>query len=275
MEGASIPVDSQGLNMASDESSRRFSGIAALYGQEALSRLMDAHVCVIGVGGVGSWVAEALARSAVGTLTLIDMDHVTLSNTNRQLVALDTTLGMAKVDVLAERIREINPDARVHTIEEFVTQQHHAEFLERGYDMVVDCIDSFRDKAAIIAWCRRQPVPVVTVGGTGGKTDPARFRLLDLSRTEKDPLLSRVRKELRQRYDFPRNPKRRFSVPAVFSLEQTRQPADADKCDLTEAGKATRLHCGGLGSAMHVTASAGLLAVSRVLEKLVAGSEEA
>ena len=260
--------------MVSDESLRRFSGIGSLYGPEALSRLMGAHVCVIGVGGVGSWVAEALARSAVGTLTLIDMDHVAVSNTNRQLVALDSTLGMAKVRVLAERIRDINPDARVHTIEEFVTQQHHAEFLDRGYDMVVDCIDTFRDKAAIIAWCRRQRVPVVTVGGTGGKTDPTRFRLLDLSRTEKDPLLSRVRKELRQRYDFPRNPKRRFSVPAVFSLEQTRQPAAAPECDLTGAAKATHLHCGGLGSVMHVTASAGLIAVSRVLEKLQAGAEE-
>ena len=260
--------------MLSDESLRRFSGIAALYGQEGLSTLIAAHVCVIGVGGVGSWVAEALARSAVGTLTLIDMDHVALSKINRQLVALSSTHGKAKVRVLAERIREINPDARVHTIEEFVTQQHHAEFLDRGYDMVVDCIDTFRDKAAIIAWCRRQRVPVVTVGGTGGKTDPTRFRLLDLSRTEKDPLLSRVRKELRQRYDFPRNPKRRFSVPAVFSLEQTREPSGPARCDSSGAGGATHLHCGGLGSVMHVTASAGLIAVSRVIEKLLAESGE-
>jgi len=260
--------------MHSEESLRRFSGIAALYGPEGLSRLMAAHVCVIGVGGVGSWVAEALARSAVGTLTLIDMDHVAVSNTNRQLVALDSTLGMAKVRVLAERIRDINPDAEVHTIEEFVTQQQHAEFLDRGYDMVVDCIDTFRDKAAIIAWCRRQRVPVVTVGGTGGKSDPTRFRLLDLSRTEKDPLLSRVRKELRQRYDFPRNPKRRFSVPAVFSFEETRQPVVITECDAAGREKASHLYCGGLGSVMHVTASAGLIAVSRVIEKLLAGSEE-
>ena len=260
--------------MAQDESIRRFSGIAALYGEEGFSRLKAAHVCVIGAGGVGSWVAEALARSGIGTLTLIDMDHVALSNTNRQLVALSSTHGMAKVRVLAGRIREINPDARVETIEEFVTQQRHAELLDRGYDMVVDCIDSFRDKAAIIAWCRRARVPVVTIGGTGGKTDPTRFRLLDLSRTEKDPLLSRVRKELRQRYDFPRNPKRRFSVPAVFSLEQTRQPVVEGKCDTAGREKASHLHCGGLGSVMHVTATAGLIAVSRVLERLSAGSEE-
>ncbi len=259
--------------MVSDESLRRFSGIAALYGHEGLSSLLGSHVCVIGVGGVGSWVAEALARSAVGTLTLIDMDHVALSNINRQLVALSSTHGKAKVRVLEERIREINPEARVHAIEEFVTQQHHAECLDRGYDMLVDCIDSFRDKAAIIAWCRRQRVPVVTVGGTGGKSDPTMFRLLDLSRTEKDPLLSRVRKELRQRYDFPRNPKRRFSVPAVFSLEEPRHPVKAE-CDAAGGEKASHLHCGGLGSVMHVTASAGLIAVSRVIEKLLAGSAD-
>ena len=256
--------------MEHDESLRRFSGIAALYGTQGLSRLMASHVCVIGTGGVGSWVAEALARSAIGSITLIDMDHVTPSNINRQLVALDSTRGMPKVRVLAGRIGDINPDARVDPIEEFVTHQRHAALLDRGYDIVVDCIDNYRDKAAIIAWCSRQRVPVITIGGTGGKTDPTRLRLLDLSRTEMDPLLSRVRKELRQRYDFPRNPKRRFSIPAVFSLEQTRQPVSGGECETIGAPEATHLHCGGLGSVMHVTASAGLMAVSRVLEKLTA-----
>jgi tRNA A37 threonylcarbamoyladenosine dehydratase len=260
--------------MEHDESVRRFSGIAALYGTEGLSRLMASHVCVIGTGGVGSWVAEALARSAIGSITLIDMDHVTPSNINRQLVALDSTRGMPKVRVLAGRIGDINPDARVDPIEEFVTHQRHAALLDRGYDMVVDCIDNYRDKAAIIAWCSRQRVPVITIGGTGGKTDPTRLRLLDLSRTEMDPLLSRVRKELRQRYDFPRNPKRRFSIPAVFSLEQTRQPVSGGECETIGAPEATHLHCGGLGSVMHVTASAGLMAVSRVLEKLTTEASE-
>jgi tRNA A37 threonylcarbamoyladenosine dehydratase len=260
--------------MEHDESVRRFSGIAALYGTEGLSRLMASHVCVIGTGGVGSWVAEALARSAIGSITLIDMDHVTPSNINRQLVALESTRGMAKVRVLAGRIGDINPDARVDPIEEFVTHQRHAALLDRGYDMVVDCIDNYRDKAAIIAWCSRQRVPVITIGGTGGKTDPTRLRLLDLSRTEMDPLLSRVRKELRQRYDFPRNPKRRFSIPAVFSLEQTRQPVSGGECETIGAPEATHLHCGGLGSVMHVTASAGLMAVSRVLEKLTTEASE-
>jgi tRNA A37 threonylcarbamoyladenosine dehydratase len=202
------------------------------------------------------------------------MDHVAPSNINRQLVALDSTRGMPKVRVLAGRIGDINPDARVDPIEEFVTRQRHDEFLDREYDMVVDCIDNYRDKAAIIAWCSRQRVPVITIGGTGGKTDPTRLRLLDLSRTEMDPILSRVIMELRLRYDFPRNPKRRFSIPAVFSLEQTRRPASGAECESVGAAEATHLHCGGLGSVMHVTASAGLMAVSRVLEKLTAEASE-
>ena len=161
-------------------------------------------------------------------------------------------------------------------IEEFVTRDAHSELLDGGYDMVVDCIDSYRDKAAIIAWCRRSKVPVVTVGGTGGKRDPGAFAIRDLSRTEKDPLLSRVRKELRQQYDFPRNPKRRFSVPAVFSLEQVSPaPANAEVCVGGSPGRASRLQCGGLGSVTHVTATAGFYAVSKVLEKLSSTPESA
>jgi tRNA A37 threonylcarbamoyladenosine dehydratase len=250
-------------------SARQFGGIAALYGEHALTKFKNSHICVIGVGGVGSWVAEALARSAIGTLTLIDMDHVAVSNINRQLVALHSTLGKAKVRVLEERIHQINPSVTIHAVEEFVTRDEHVELLDKGYDMVVDCIDSFRDKAAIIAWCRRNKLPVVTVGGTGGKTNPTAMCLRDLSRTEKDALLSRVRKELRQNYNFPRNPKRRFSVPAVFSLEETLQSQGSSTgCEIESQGKSSDLNCGGLGSVTHVTATAGFFAVSKVLEKL-------
>ena len=161
--------------MHEDPAARRFGGIAALYGAAGLERFHASHVCVIGLGGVGSWVAEALARSGIGSLTLIDMDHVAVSNMNRQLVALESTLGKATARVLEERILEINPPATVRAIEEFVTRDAHSELLDGGYDMVVDCIDSYRDKAAIIAWCRRSKVPVVTVGGTGGKRDPGAF----------------------------------------------------------------------------------------------------
>lgn len=248
--------------------SRQFGGIAALYGDDGLSRLQRSHVCVIGLGGVGSWVAEALARSGIGALSLIDLDHVAVSNINRQLVALHSTLGAAKVSVLEQRVMDINPSMTVNAIEAFVTRDEHVPFLDRGYDMVVDCIDTFRDKAAILAWCSRNKLPVVTVGGTGGKSDPTAFRIADLSRTEKDALLSRVRKELRQNYGFPRNTKRRFSIPAVFSLEESRRSVnDGENCD-TSRSRASNLHCGGLGSVTHVTATAGFFAVSRVLDRL-------
>ncbi|MEJ2321433.1 MAG: tRNA threonylcarbamoyladenosine dehydratase [Gammaproteobacteria bacterium] len=262
--------------MGEAPAARRFGGIAALYGARGLERFRRARVCVIGLGGVGSWVAEALARSGIGSLTLIDMDHVAVSNMNRQLVALESTLGKAKARVLEERILEINPAADVHAIEEFVTRDAHLDLLDSGYDMVVDCIDTFRDKAAIIARCRRSKVPVVTVGGTGGKTDPSALCIRDLSRTEKDALLSRVRKELRQQYGFPRNIKRRFSVPAVFSTEQVRQPPpdEGQACEDPGGVRHSHLYCGGLGSVTHVTATAGFYAVSKVLEKLSSSEPE-
>ena len=234
---------------------RCFGGIARLYGDAGLKRFQGSHLCVVGIGGVGSWVAEALARSGIGAITLIDMDHVSLSNINRQLVALQSTRGKAKVEVSQQRINEINPACRVNMVEDFVTPENLDELLDPAFDAVVDCIDNFRQKAALIAWCRRNKIAVVTVGGAGGKRDPAKLQIADLSRTHKDVLLSRTRKELRQNYGFPRNTRRRFSVSAVYSMEEVK-------------GKGSGLNCGGLGSVTHVTATAGLFAVSRVLESL-------
>ena len=235
---------------------RCFGGVTRLYGDAGLECFQRSHVCVVGIGGVGSWAAEALARSGIGTLTLIDMDHVSVSNINRQLVALHTTLGKAKVQVSRQRISDINPACRVILHEEFVTPENLDDLLDPAFDAVIDCIDNFRRKAALIAWCRRKKVAVVTVGGAGGKIDPAKLQIADLSRTHKDVLLSRTRKELRQRYGFSRNLKRRFYVPAVYSMEEVK------------AGEGSGLNCGGLGSVTHVTATAGLFAVSRVLELL-------
>jgi tRNA A37 threonylcarbamoyladenosine dehydratase len=234
---------------------RCFGGVARLYGDAALEQFQHSHVCVVGIGGVGSWVAEALARSGIGTITLIDMDHVSLSNINRQLVALRSTRGKAKVEVSKQRINKINPACTVILHEDFATPQNLDEVLDPAFDAVIDCIDNFRHKAALIAWCRRRKIAVVTVGGAGGKRDPAKMQIADLSRTHKDALLSRTRKELRQQYGFPRNTRRRFSVPAVYSTEEAK-------------GKGGGLNCGGLGSVTHVTATAGLFAVSRVLELL-------
>ncbi len=248
---------------------RRFGGIARLYGDDGLARLARASVCVVGVGGVGSWAVEALARSGVGGITLIDLDHVAESNINRQLHALDDTLGRAKVQVLAERIGAINPACRVEAVEEFVETDNLERLLGADHHYVIDCIDAWRTKAALIAHCRRRRIHLVTVGAAGGQVDPLRVRMADLSRTLHDPLLAKTRKALRREYGFSRNPKRRFEVPAVYSMEQSRFPApDGGVCRERRGRVLQGLNCVGYGAVMTVTATFGLVAVSHVLERL-------
>jgi tRNA A37 threonylcarbamoyladenosine dehydratase len=239
---------------------RAFDALARLYGAAVLARFQQAHVCVLGVGGVGSWAAEALTRSAIGRLTIIDPDHVAVSNLNRQVIATSATLGAAKVKVLRERLQSIQPACEVTAIEEALTCDNLSMCLPADADAVIDCIDNARVKAALIAHCRKHQQLVVTVGGTGGKTDASCFQVMDLSRTEQDPLLSRVRKQLRQQHGFARQPHRRFAVPAVCSTEIAQ---------LGDAGQpGSPLACGGYGSVMHVTATAALLAVGEVLRIL-------
>ncbi|MGD8908854.1 MAG: tRNA cyclic N6-threonylcarbamoyladenosine(37) synthase TcdA [Chromatiales bacterium] len=251
------------------DAQRRFGGIARLYGQQGLARLSAAHVAVIGVGGVGSWAVEALARSGIGALTLYDLDHIAESNVNRQLHALEENFGMAKVQAMAQRVQAINPHCRVVAQEVFIEMDNLASLTDGGFDYVVDCIDSFRNKAALIAACRRRKVAVITVGGAGGQVDPTRIRLADLSRSEQDPLLSKTRKLLRREYGFSSNPKRRFDVPCVYSTEQQRYPDPQGMVCLDRpTAIESSLNCGGFGSAMTVTASFGLVAVSHVLGKL-------
>ena len=206
---------------------RRFGGIGRLYGDTALPVLTAARVCVVGVGGVGSWAVEALARSAIGHITLIDMDHVAESNINRQLQAVEPELGRAKVGVLRERIATINPECRVETIEDFVAADNLEALIAADHDWVLDCVDSFRVKAALIAFCRRRGQSVITAGGAGGQRDATRVRVSDLRKTEQDPLLARTRRLLRQDYGYPGNPKRRFGVPCVWSDEPQAAPARA------------------------------------------------
>ena len=256
----------------------RFRGIDRLYGAGSVARLARAHVCVIGIGGVGSWVVEALARSSVGRLTLIDADEVCVSNTNRQLHALDGEFGRPKVAVMAERARAINPRIAVDAIEQFLTPSNLVDLLDRGYDLVVDACDAFRVKVETIAWCRRRKLPLVTIGSAGGRTDPTLIAVRDLSRTEHDAMLALVRKKLREEFKFPRGPKRYFGVQAVYSLENVRYPqADGSVCGARPAnGDALKLDCGaGLGAATHVTAAFAFAAVSRVLAKLLAKPADA
>ena len=257
------------LNKNNDEANnlkRRFSGVENLYGDAAMDRFMQAHIIVIGIGGVGSWVAEALARNAIGEITLIDMDVVAESNINRQLPALSSTIGKNKIDVMAARIHDINPNCKVNLIDDFISEDNLDELIKTNLingnaDFVIDCIDNSRVKAALIAWCKRRKIKIITVGGAGGQIDPSLIKVSDLSRTEHDPLLSKTRKLLRQNFGFSSNIKRRFAVPCVYSTEHLkRSPRQTNNMALSCAG--------GLGSSVMVTASFGFIAAAFVLKKL-------
>ena len=254
------------------DAERRFGGIGRLYGQAALARFRAAHVCVVGVGGVGSWIVEALARSAIGQLTLIDLDNVAESNINRQIQALTGTIGQAKIVALAERIAQINPFCHVHLVEDFVAPDNLDQMIgARGYDYVIDAIDSVKAKAALIAYCRNHAIPVVTIGSAGGQTDPTRIEVRDLTKTEQEPLLKMVRKRLRSQYNFPRSLKTKFQVDAVFSMEPLTMPETQQLCDIDASPDGvTGLNCAGFGSSMVVTATFGMIAAGHVLTLLAA-----
>ncbi len=183
---------------------RRFASVARVYGEAGCQRLWQSHVVVVGIGGVGSWAAEALARSGVGRLTLIDLDHVAESNINRQVHALTSTLGAAKVEVMAQRIRDISPDISVHPVDEFIEPGQEEKLIPADVDLVIDAIDAVAAKASLIAWCVANGKPVIACGAAGGRTDPLQLRVEDLSRTTGDALLSAVRARLRRHHGFPR-----------------------------------------------------------------------
>ncbi len=254
---------------SSPDHERRFGGIERLYGAGALARATAAHVTVVGIGGVGSWAAEALARSGVGRLTLIDLDHVAESNVNRQVHALESTFGAAKVTAMKERIAAINPACAVATVEEFIDEANVATLIP-PCDAVIDAIDQVRAKAALIAHCRRAGIRIVTTGGAGGRTDPTRIEVIDLARTTQDALASNVRSRLRKDFGYTRDPKQKFGVDCVFSSEQIRRPA-SQACDVEdEFDAAAGLACAGYGSSVAVTASFGFAAAARVLAGILA-----
>ncbi len=262
---------------ASIDLSRRFGGVARVYGEAARQRFSQAHVCILGLGGVGSWAVEALARSAIGQLTLVDLDHIAESNINRQIQATSESLGQAKSHALAQRVAAINPACRVEIIDDFITPDNLTAILGRDYRYVIDCIDNYRNKAALIAHCRRQRIPLLTVGGAGGMTDPLKLKIADLSRTRQDPLLAKTRKLLRQRFGFPDNPKRRFSIPALYSEEAIVYPDGAGGVSRRKPANiaASGLNCaGGFGSAVVVTASFGLAAAAHVLSRIAQERDE-
>lgn len=246
---------------------RRFGGIARLYGAAGAERLKQASVCVVGVGGVGSWALEALARTGIGQLAAVDLDMVAESNTNRQIHALGDVYGKAKVDAMGERIRAINPDCKVTCIEDFVTPENVATILLPRFDAVIDAIDQTRAKAAMIAHCRRQQTPIVVAGAAGGQTDPTQVRINDLAATVQDPLLAKVRALLRREYGFPRDTRKKFGVSAVFSTEALRYPAPQASCDSSNGPAG--LSCAGFGSSVCVTSVFGMAAAAHAIDLLL------
>jgi tRNA A37 threonylcarbamoyladenosine dehydratase len=252
----------------------RFAGIDRLYGAGSVERLAHCRVAVVGLGGVGSWVAEALARSAVGYLRLIDADDICVSNTNRQLPAMEGTFGHAKVAAMAARCERINPLMDVEPVPAFVTGTNLETQLDNELDLVIDACDSFRSKVEMIAWCRRRKLPIVVSGSAGGRTDPTLVRARDLSRTEHDAMLALVRKKLRAEFNFPRNKDRYFGVPAVYSLENVRYPqADGSVCGVrpvADGDGALKLDCsGGLGAATHITGAFAFAMAGKAIELLL------
>jgi len=251
---------------------RRFGGLRRLHGPAGYARLRAARIAIVGVGGVGSWTAEALARSGVAELNLIDLDHIAESNINRQVHALETTLGQAKVQALKERIALIHPDCVVHTVEEFIDEDNVATLLQASaLDGVIDCCDQVRAKAALAAWALQHQVPLISVGAAGGKVQPHRVEVADLSEVTHDPLLASLRQRLRQRHGGAR--RGAIGVTCVFSREAVRPPQD--RCDLSDPAAVEgapvdgSLNCAGYGSSVTVTATFGMVAAACLLEQVL------
>ena len=248
-----------------DNYEQRFGGIGRLYTPEGLSKLRQAHVCVIGIGGVGSWAVEALARTGIGKITMIDMDDICVTNINRQIHAMTGTVAQLKTESMKERVERINPECVVEIIDDFISPENIPEYLNQGYDYVLDAIDSVRTKAALIAYCKRNKIKLITTGGAGGQTDPSQIQIADLSKTIQDPLASRVRSLLRKEYNFSQNPKRKFGIDCVFSTQPLIFPKMGEGCEVS----ATMNCANGFGAVTMVTATFGFFAVSRLVDKLL------
>jgi tRNA A37 threonylcarbamoyladenosine dehydratase len=248
----------------------RFGGIGRLYGKAGLRRLRSAHVAVIGVGGVGSWAVEALARSGIGQLTLVDADEVCVSNVNRQLPALDGEIGFAKIDVLTKRMRAINPECVIIGRQEFFTADSADSILSTRPDFVFDAIDTLAHKAVLIAECRRRDLRVITSGGAGGRRDGSSVRIADLAHASHDSLLQKLRKKLRAEFGFPTDPKTLFQIPCVFSPEL---PTPPEVCETSEPG--LRMDCNsGYGAVTFVTGTFGFVGAGYIVNSIAAGEQK-
>ena len=242
-----------------DEYDRRFAGVGKIYGEENFHYYEKSHVMVIGIGGVGSWAVEALARTGVGELTLMDMDSIAASNINRQLPAMTATLGQEKIEVMAERCRSINPRIKINLVDDYLSAENIKDILENKPDIVLDCIDDVKAKLALMLHCRFNKIPLIVSGGAGGKLAPLKIRVAALSKTEQDPMLAKLRTQLRG-MGICKKPKDKFGITCVYSIDNPFSSVDV----CASAG----LRCGGYGSAVVVTSSFAMVAVAEVLKKL-------
>ncbi len=250
---------------------RRFSGVRRLYGDSGMARLRAAHVVVIGIGGVGSWAAEVLARNAVGKITLIDLDNVAESNFNRQLHAIEGNIGKPKVTAMRERIQAINPFCQVCEVDDFITTDNVSQLLGFSFDIVLDCIDDASAKVALAVFCKQAEIPLIMSGGAGGRLDPTRIHVADMAAVEGDKLVAKVRNILRRDFAFPKGSNTlkksaKFGISCVYSNEPVMQPLDI-AC--TADASITGLNCAGYGSAVSVTAGFGMLAAQLALNQLL------
>ena len=261
-----------------DEFTNRFGGIQRLVGFKEAEVLRNSHVCVIGIGGVGSWVVEALARTGVGEITRIDLDEVCINNTNRQLHAMDGEVGKMKVDAMADRVRRINPECKINAVQNFFTERNAEELLDNNFDYVFDAIDSLRQKCILLTMCREKGIPIVTTGGAGGRFDPTQIQVADLARTKDDPLLTKTRKRLRQKHNFPSSKKRKFNIPCVFSTEEMIYPqSDGTVCATREESdeENLRLDCqSGYGTVSFVTGTFAFFGASVIIRDLCKKAKE-
>jgi tRNA threonylcarbamoyladenosine dehydratase len=256
--GAEIPNLAHGTPSVNPEASRRFTGVARLYGDTAYAAFRGAHVAVVGVGGVGSWAAEALARSGIGTLTLIDLDHVAESNINRQLHALESTLGMSKVLAMQARIADIDQATKVNVVDDFITAENASGLIAPNVNIIIDACDQTRAKVALAALARDRGISCIMSGAAGGKQQPQAIEVSDIALTTHDRLLASVRQRLRKEHAFPSSGA--MGVVCVFSREQVKTTGVAD----AQAG----LACAGFGSGVTVTATFGMCLAAQALQRL-------
>jgi tRNA threonylcarbamoyladenosine dehydratase len=267
---------------AAAEHARRFGGAARLWGDAALARLQGSHAVVIGIGGVGSWAAECLARSGVGRLTLIDLDVVAHSNVNRQIHAQDAHFGADKVLVMAQRIASYAPHCAVDTVNDWITPENVAALVPQGAAVVLDCVDQVAAKTALALLCKARGQALIVSGAAGGKSDLSKLAVADLAHVTHDPLLASLRTRLRKQHGYPAAPSKpsaktkvkAMGVACVFVGQAVSRPTLAAACEVNLPAAPQGLSCAGYGSVMHMTASMGLWAAGWAIERLIAFKPE-